>query len=184
MLWIVERIVVDLSVSLTEQLYALRLFSCYYVSCSLPVIAHCAILHVLDEKTDGALREPARGWKCNEIFKCTYCATDLRVYVVANGRNVLSLRVETWQDFGTGPNHESAGDELFHRYPPRLHRDDIQRRNLEQLFMTAVQLAAIDVGRPGDESKKFLVAQDYDQPDWKWYLPLISYQTPRRVRPR
>lgn len=169
MLWRTEEIPVNLSISLTEQLHALRACGCCHVSFPLPAIGQCVIRHVLDENTHEAFfpNPPTGGWKCQKLFKCSFCATDLRIDVIIASRKELTIRVATWQDLGSGRDCDSAQDELFKCSPWRPHADDTRLRNLEKLYTNGFRLVA-GGGQgdrdTGDKTQQYLIAQDY-----RWY---------------
>jgi F-box-like len=171
MLWRTEEIPVNLSISLTEQLHALRACGCHHVSFPLPAIGQCAIRHVLDESNHEAFfsNPPTGGWNCQKLFKCSFCATDLRIDVIIASRKELTIRVATWQDLGSGHDRDSAQDELFKCSPWRPHADDTRLRNLEKFYTDGFRLMA-GGGQgdrdTGDKTQQYLIAQDYHWYGW------------------
>jgi hypothetical protein len=159
----VEEIVIDLSIGLAQQLHALRACGCSHVSWSLVAITKCALQHVLEEeRTDVAnlSQQPKSDRKCQNLFQCSYCATDFRIHVITTTTSPgeVSIQVETWQNFGNGPHRGNAQDELFNSIPWRPHADDVRLRDLEKLYTKGSQLVASRSGGVGHDT---WVAQDY-----------------------
>jgi hypothetical protein len=71
------------------------------------------------------------------------------------------MRVDTWQDFGNGPDRGSAQDELFNSSPWRPPVDDSRLRNREKLYMERSQPVLSNPGGMSDGLQPYLIAQDY-----------------------
>jgi hypothetical protein len=155
--------VVRTSSFFTEQLKVLQDCACPHVLSWLPTIGHCALQHVLNDGTHAAVTKPATGWKCQKLFKCSYCATDFRIHVTMANPSAFSLRVDTWQDFGkSATTQRSAQAELFDAcYPGRLHEDEARSRNLEKLYDGDFQLTATHGGDSDDSLEHCLVHQTH-----------------------
>lgn len=164
--WRVEQIAVDISVDLTEQLYTLKGCVCDHTSYSTSIIARCALQHELDKKTYGTIKAPASGWKCHKLFQCEVCATDFRVHVTMASSNIMSIRMESWSDFGNGPDYGRAQDQFF-GWSWQPHVDGLRPRNLQKSYREGTLDKASDTEAHGDENEQSLVAQDYSVTIWQ-----------------
>lgn len=161
----VDEIMIDFSIGLTPQLHALRACGCSHVSWSLLAIVRCSLRHVdVDENTDVTASQPFCGWKCQKLFQCSFCATDFRVHVNSTNHKEVLIQIETWQNFGNGPDRGSAQDELFNAIPWRPHADEVLLRDLEKLYSEGTQLLEGDSDGPGHDTQ---VAQEYCWYSWE-----------------
>lgn len=153
LLWKIEEVKVDPSSDLTQQLKVLRKLACYHVQTPLSVIATCAISHIPSRTV------PPNGWRCQQTFKCSYCATDLRLYVILCRSNEILIRVESWQDFSKRARNGSVLDLMFDHDYRRKHEDAARLRDLEKLYNEGSM--APDTEVPESEARPRLSPRDH-----------------------